>query len=360
MKKQKWIAGRLVAAVTLFIAALPLHAAEFAQQALRLVEQTYPADAPGAIVLVARGDEVLLRVARGRAVGATGRPLTPEDRSHLGSLTKQMAAAGLMKLVEAGKVSLDDPLSKYVPDFAGGDRIAIALLLNHTSGISGLPDMARVPAGVLPQQASTDALVDAFKHQPPAFAPGERFAYNDSGYILVAKIIESVSGKPWHEYLAESIFRPLGMKDTCYCPQATLPSGHTTQSGQVKPSAPPNVTWENAAGALISSVDDMLKWNRALHEGRVLAPAAYQRMVTPRGPSGNYAFGIDHAPLRGHEQLSHGGSVIGYAAHLLYLPGPDVTVAVLRNFNDGHEYEAAGALARKLALMALGEPAELK
>jgi len=359
MQKKKWNAS-LLAAAMLWMAALPLHAAEFAQQAQRLVEQTYAADAPGAVVLVARGDEVLLRMARGRAVGTSGRPLTPDDRSHLGSLTKQMAAAGLLKLVEAGKVSLDDPLSKYVPDFAGGERVPIALLLNHTSGISGLPDMARVPAGVLPLQATTDALVDVFKHQPPAYAPGARFAYNDSGYILVAKIIESASGKPWHEYLAETLFRPLGMTGTCYCPDAPRPSGHTTQGGQVKPSAPPNVTWENAAGALVSTVDDMHKWNRALHEGRVLKPATYQRMVEPHAASGNYGFGIDHAPLRNHEQLAHGGSVIGYAAHLLYLPGPDVTVAVLRNFNDGGEYAAAGALARKLALMALGEPADLK
>lgn len=357
-KRRFWFAFAALAAVILPLHASPPAPSEFAQQAQQLLEQTYAADAPGVVVLVARGDEVLLRAARGVADVGTGRPLTPDDRFRIGSLTKQMVAAGLLKLVEAGKVSLDDPLSKYVPDFAGGDRVVVAQLLNHTSGISGLPDMARVPAGVLPQQASTDALIAAFKHQAPASEPGERFAYNDSGYILVGKIIESAGGQSWHEYLEETIFRPLGMDATCYCANAALVAGHVPQAGQAWRSAPPNLTWEHAAGALATSANDLLKWNRTLHEGRVLAPATYREMVTPRGPAGNYGFGIDHASLRDHEQLAHSGSVIGYAAHLLYLPGPDLTVVVLRNYNDGREYEAAANVARRLAAIALGEPAQ--
>lgn len=342
-------------------AALPLHAAppaadDFAHQAQRLLEQTYAADAPGAVVLVARGDTVLWRAARGSTETEAGRPLTPNDRFHIGSLTKQMAAVGLLKLVEAGKVSLDDTLARYVPDIPNGDRIVVAQLLNHTSGISGLPDMAQTPPGLLPLQASTDALINAFKNQAPAFAPGERFAYNDSGYILVGKIIESASGKPWHAYLEETLFRPLGMRDTCYCTGPSIVSGYAQREGRVRRVAP-NITWEHAAGALVSTLDDLLKWNRALHEGRVLTPATYQQLVTPRGPVGNYGFGIDHGPLNGREQLSHSGSVPGHAAHLLYLPGPGLTVALLRNRNDGREYEALARLARQFAAMALGEPA---
>lgn len=342
-------------------AALPLHAAppaadDFAQSAQRLLDQTYAADAPGAVVLVARGDQVLLRAARGTTETEASRPLTPSDRFHIGSLTKQMVAVGLLKLVEAGKVSLDDPLSKYVPDVPNGERIVVAQLLNHTSGIRGFPDMAQVPPGVLPQQASTDDLINAFKNQAPAFAPGERFAYNDSGYILVGKIIESASGKPWHAYLAETLFRPLGMRDTGYGTGPTIVPGYAQREGRVGRVAP-NITWEHACGALVSTVDDMLKWNRALHEGRVLTPATYRQLVTPRGPVGNYGFGIDHGPLNGHEQLSHSGSVIGHAAHLLYLPGTGLTVAMLRNRNDGSEYEAMAKLARQLAAIALGEQA---
>lgn len=357
-KPRSWLAFLALAAVV-----LPLHAAPpapnaFAQQAQRVLEQTYAADAPGAVVLVARGDDVLLRTARGVADLETGRPLTPDARLHIGSLTKQMVAVGIMKLVEAGKVSLDDPLTKYVPDFVGGDRVVVAQLLNHTSGITGLPDMARVPAGVLPQQASTDDLIAAFKHKGLASAPGERFAYNDSGYILAAKIIESASGKPWHVTLTDTLFRPLSMNDTCYCQNTVGAVGHVPQVGRVRRSGPPNVTWEHGAGAIVTTASDLLKWNRALHTGRVLAPATYRQWVTPRAPAGNYAFGIDHAPLRGYEQLSHSGSVIGYAAHVLYLPGPGLTVVVLRNVNDGREYEAAANVARRLALMALGEAAQ--
>jgi CubicO group peptidase (beta-lactamase class C family) len=331
-------------------------ATDVARHARQLLDLTYAADGPGAAVLVARGDEVLLRYARGLADIETGRPLAPGDRFQIASLTKQMAAAGALRLVAAGKISLDDPLSKYVRDYPNGDRIAVAQLLNHTSGIRNFPDALDVLRAKLPQDASTDQLIDAFKDQTPEFAPGERWAYNDFGYALVGKIIETVSGKPWHEYLAETFLRPLGMTHTCYCADPAIVAGYAMDAGAARRAEQTNITWEHAAGALVSSVDDLLKWNLALHEGRILAPEEYRRMVTPQGRAGeagmHYGFGIDHTPLHGYEQLSHSGHVSGFDSHLLYLPQPHLTVVVLRNSSGGGDTPAQ--IARKLATLAMG------
>lgn len=333
-------------------AAAQASATDVAREARHLLDQTHAADVPGAVVLVARGDEVLFRGARGRADMATGRPLAPDDRFQIASLTKQMVAAGVLKLVEAGKVSLADPLSRYVQGYAHGDRVSVAHLLNHTSGIRNFPGAPDAMRAKLPRDASTDQLIDAFKDQPPEFAPGDRWAYNDLGYVLAGKVIETASGKPWHVYLAENFFQPLGMTHTCYCADAAI-AGYAMEAGQLRRAEPTNISWEHAAGALVSSVDDLLKWNRALHEGRVLAPEQYRQMVTPLGPAGergmHYGFGIDHTPLHEMEQLSHAGYVDGFTSHLLYLPGPDLTVVVLRNISGG---DAPAEMARRLAAAA--------
>lgn len=331
--------------------------ADVARQARQLLDQTFDAGAPGAVVLIARGDEVLFRDARGVSNVETGRPLAPNDRFLIASLTKQMVAAGVLKFVEAGKVALDDPLSKYVPSFPRGDRIAVAQLLNHTSGLRNMPGLDVLKAR-LPNDASTDQLIDAVKNQSPESAPGERWAYNDFGYVLAGKILETVSGKPWHVYLAETFFQPLGMTHTCYCTDPAVVTGYSIDAGVTRRAEPTNISWEHAAGALVSSVDDLLKWNRALHEGRILAPQQYRQMVTPQGSAGeghmHYGFGIDHTPLRGQEQLSHSGGVSGFGSHLLHLPGPRLTVVVLRNSSGGRE--APADIARKLAALAVDLP----
>ncbi|HJV60970.1 MAG TPA: serine hydrolase domain-containing protein [Albitalea sp.] len=353
----------IVALAAITLCALPLRVAaqvpstDVARLARELLERTYAADAPGAAVLVARGDEVLLRDARGAADIETGRALTPDDRFQIASLTKQMVAAGVLTLVEAGKVSLDDPLSKYVQGFRHGDRIVVAQLLNHTSGIRNFPD-ADVLQAKLPQNASTDQLIDAFKDQPPDFAPGERWAYADIGYVLAGKIIETVTGRPWHVYVAQTFFLPLGMTHTCYCADSATAAGYAMEAGNARRVGPTNISWEHAAGALVSTVDDLLKWNRALHEGRIVAPRLYRRMVTPQGRAADggmhYGFGIDHTPLHGQEQLSHSGYVDGFTSHLLYMPGPRLTVVVLRNGSGAGEGPAETA--RKLASAAIGLP----
>ncbi|MDQ3269285.1 MAG: beta-lactamase family protein, partial [Pseudomonadota bacterium] len=351
-------------------AALPLIAvagpapgqAEIARHAEQLMEAAYAEQGPGAALLVARGDEVLYRGARGQASVELGVPLSADHVFRIGSVTKQFAAAGLLTLVEAGKVSLDDPLAKYVKDFPNGAAITVRQLLDHTSGVKSYTSIEGVMEGPIMLDRTTAALIDTFKNEKSDFAPGEKWAYNNSGYVLLGAVIEAASGMPWHAYLDQALFQPLGLKRTRYGDDGAVIAGHvrgySLQQGKLAPMRHLSMSQPHAAGALVSTVADLHRWNRALHEGRVLKDATYRAMITPVGPAkeGKYGFGIFRDTLRGDEMLAHAGGIHGFVSFLLYLPGSDITVAILQNADDEIGGIAADAIARKLAAAAIGNP----
>ncbi|NZA25474.1 beta-lactamase family protein [Luteimonas sp. SJ-92] len=349
-------------AVQAATAATPPTPAEFARHAETLLANTYRADAPGVTVLVMRGDEVMYRGARGRADIAAGKPLDPGDRFRIASITKQFAAAGLLTLVDDGKVSLDDPLSKYLPTYPGGARITIEQLLNHTSGAKEYLRIHRTIQAKYLRHGTTAQLVGSFKNDPPDFAPGEGWSYSNSGYVLVGAVIEAASGMPWHHYLYSALFMPLGMNDTGYGadPIVTLRlvKGYTTRYGPPAPSRHISMSRLHAAGALVSTVDDLARWSRALHGGLVLEPGTYTRMITPVGQAKAHdaGYGIFTSAVRGVPALEHGGAIMGFRSHLLYVPGADLTVAVLYNNETPLPAHEPDVVARRLAAAALGDP----
>lgn len=347
------------------LAATPAPKADVARHAQALLEQIYPdAGAPGVVVLVARGDQVLFRGARGAASIELGVPLSPDQVFRLGSITKQFAAAGVLKLAEDGRLSLDDPLAKFVPGYPGGDKVTVRMLLNHTSGIRSYTDMPGVMDGPIQKTVSTAQLIDTFKNEKPDFAAGEGWKYNNSGYVLVGAVIEAASGMPWHAWLKKSFFDPLGMKHTGYGDGAVavIPGhviGYTLVEEKWAVAKYLSMTQPHAAGALVSSVDDLLRWNRALHEGRVLKADSYRQMITPVGKAvdQHYGFGISHESFRGTDMLQHGGGIFGFSTFLLYLPAEDLTVAVLYNADSGRPPGiGTDTLARMLAAQAIGKP----
>ena len=359
-----WILSLALSAAALpCLAGDPPTAADVAGFAQKQLQDNYPSDGPGAALLVARGDQVLFRGARGEASVELGVPLKPDSVFRIGSVTKQFAAAGLLKLVEAGKVSLDDPLSKYLPDYPNAAKITIAQLLNHTSGVKSYTGIPGVMAGPIRMDLTTAQLIDTFKNQPVDFAPGAAWAYNNSGYVLVGAVIEAASGQPWHEYLRQTLFQPLGLTHTRWGDDhALIPGqvqGYTLSQGGPAPANYASMSQPHAAGALVSTVDDLLRWNRALHEGKVLRQDTYARMIQPEGAAQkeHYGYGLEHTTLRGGDLLAHGGGIFGAMSFLLYLPASDVTVAIVQNSDSvAPGKRAPEVLARKLAAYAIGQP----
>ncbi len=362
---------RLPLLTALLIAAAPaVHAApppdrEIRAFAEQLLARNCDKASPGMAVLLARGDSVLYRGACGLANLELGVPLAPGQVFRIGSVTKQFAAAGALKLAEAGKLSLDDRLTKFVPGYPGGEAIDVRMLLNHTSGVRSYTDMPGVMDG--PQiklDLTTAALIDSFKAEKPDFAPGEGWHYNNSGYVLLGAVIEAASGKPWHAYLDEVFFKPLGMANTGYGNiQDAVIAGHvdgySRKDDRWARASYLSMTQPHAAGALVSTVDDLLKWNRALHEGKVLQEASYRAMVTPVGKAveSGYGFGIVAGTLRGEPQLQHGGGIHGFSSHLLYIPASDITAAVLYNADGGRPgMQGTANIANQLVAHALGKP----
>lgn len=339
--------------------------AAIAAQAAALVESTYSADGPGAAVLIARGDEIIYRSARGEADIDANVALRPNDVFRLGSVTKQFAAAGLLRLVEEGRVGIDDPISRFLPDYPRGNDITIRMILNHTSGIRNYTDIEgyMIPGGPIVADVSTEQMIDVFENLPLDFEPGTQWNYSNSGYVLVGAVIEAVTGTSWHDYLERTFFLPLGMAHTGYGADprfvALQVDGYSVDDGVISPMMTLSMTQPHAAGALVSNVDDLLIWNRALHEGRILSNPIYIQMITPTGaaaePQNSYGFGVGTRDVRGVQTIQHGGGIFGFITSLVYVPGPDLTIVVLENDDSGSNGDA-GSTARRLTAIALGNP----
>jgi D-alanyl-D-alanine carboxypeptidase len=176
-------------------------------------------------------------------------------------------------------------------------------------------------------------------------------------------VIEAASGKPWHRYLHDTFFVPLGMGDTGYGADPAITArqvrGYGHDGGRPVDSRPISMTQPHAAGALVSTVDDLHAWNRALHEGRVLKDESYVAMVSPAGKAAehDYGFGIATGTVRNRSMLAHGGGIFGFQSTLNYIPGADVSVVVLQNADGVPEgKQGPESLARRVAAIALGDP----
>jgi CubicO group peptidase (beta-lactamase class C family) len=344
------------------LAQAPPARAAFEAQAQALLASRIDAAGPGVAVLVARGDELLFRGARGMASIELGVPLSADHVFRIGSVTKQFAAAALLQRVDAGVLKLEDPLSSFLPDYPNGSAITVAQLLNHTSGVKSYTGIPGYMTTAIRADLSTAELVNVFKNLPADFAPGSAFAYNNSGYVLVGAVLEAVAKMPWHQTV-RAMVAPLGLQRTVYGANESVVAGMADgysggADGRPARAGMLSMTQPHAAGALLSTVDDLWRWNRALHGGQVLKADTHRRMLTPEGAAarngGNYGFGIMAHTLRGEPLWHHGGGIHGYTSSLLYAPQSQLTVVVLRN-SDGPGLDPT-TLARQLGALALGRP----
>jgi CubicO group peptidase (beta-lactamase class C family) len=340
----------------------PLSAsAQSAEQFQSVLAALYPADEPGAAALVARDGDVVFLAASGVASLELGVPLAPDMVFEIGSITKQFTAAAIMMLLEEGKLALDDPITKFLPDYpAYGEGITVEHLLTHTSGIVSYTEIPGYVASEARKDVSLEELIDVFKDLPVEFEPGERYAYNNSGYILLGAIIEKASGMPYAEFIQERIFDRLGMNDSYYGSHSRIiprrASGYSLEGDTYTNASFLSMTQPYAAGALMTTVEDLLRWNQALFGGQVVSDGSLERMTTPytlnNGNSTGYGYGLAVGDVRGHAAIRHGGGIFGYVTDAIYLPEQKVFVAAFSN-NTGKNVSMAGS---KLAALAIGDP----
>lgn len=326
------------------------------------IGQYFRPDAPGAVVLVQREGKTLLRKAYGLADLATRQPLTPETPMRLGSVTKQFTAVAVLLLADEDKLALTDDITRFLPDYpTHGKKITVEHLLTHTSGIPNFtsrPDYTVKQA----QDFTVDGMIARFRDDPLQFEPGTRFSYSNSGYFLLGAIIEKVSGQPYAQFLAQRIFIPLGMRDTAYegfeRSAARRAAGYSGKGGAFVPADALSMTQPYAAGALVSTVDDLARWNAAIGAGKLLKAATWRKAFTPYtladGKRTGYAYGWGIGDWQGASVISHGGGIDGFATYAARLPRQNVFVAVLENADSN--LMAPAALARKAAAIALGKP----
>ncbi len=297
-------------------------------------------DAPGVSVLVARDGKVLLSRGFGMADLSHEVPITTTTKFRIGSVTKQFAAVAILKLQEEGKLSVSDKLSKFFPDFPRAEEVTIHHLLTHTSGIKSFtskPDfMATVTA-----PATSEQMIDSFKNDKFDFDPGTKMSYNNSGYFLLGAIIEKASGKSFNDYLRDTFFEPLGMRDTgVHTSTAVLKHEATGYDyGAAKPTKA--INWDmsraGAAGALYSTVEDLMRWNEGIFGGKVLSQKSLKAAFTPikldsgEDPMMPYGYGWIMGDYRGLKTISHGGGLQGWLSFLTRYVDQNMTIVVLHN-----------------------------
>jgi CubicO group peptidase (beta-lactamase class C family) len=294
-------------------------------------------------VLVARGNDVLLNKGYGFADLEWNVPNTPTTKFRLGSITKQFTAAAILLLEERGKLTVDDPVKKYMPDApAAWEKITIFHLLTHTSGIpnfTSFPDYAKLEAS----PTTPTELVARFRDKPLDFQPGEKWSYSNSGYVLLGYLIEKISGESYAQFVQDNIFKPLGMVNSGYDSNSAViqnrASGYTPEAGGIVNSGYINMTIPLSAGGLYSTTEDLLRWQQGLFGGKLLSPASLKKMTTPY--KSDYGFGVVIRTVNGHEEIGHGGGIEGFNTMLAYYPEDKLTVVVLANLNGSAPQEIA-------------------
>jgi D-alanyl-D-alanine carboxypeptidase len=326
----------------------------------------YPAGDPGAAVLLARGDEILLREGYGMASLELGVEIEPEMVFRIGSISKQFTAVAVLMLAERGKLRLDQTISEILPDYPKeqGSRVRIDHLLSHSSGIPGYTENPEFWKNACKDLTAAEMLA-FFASQPLQFAPGERFAYSNSGYYLLGMIVEKVSGQSYASFVEQHLFAPAGMKRSLFDdPQKRVPgrvAGYQRlESGDYVPAPYVSPSGAAAAGALASTVDDLRRWNDALLSGKLVSRASLDKAWTPYtfndGRKSHYGFGWNLGSFHGEKMVHHGGGIHGFITTMYFFPEKRITAVLLSN---GNQLDPK-LVAQRLAMAAFGQQPDFR
>jgi CubicO group peptidase (beta-lactamase class C family) len=296
----------------------------------------------GATVAVVENGRLLLARGFGRRSMDSRAPVGEDTLFGVGSVTKQFTAAATLLLAEDGKLSVDDKVAKYYPGLTRANEISLLDLMNHVSGYPDYYPLDFVDRRMLAPIAP-DALIARYAGASLDFEPGTRWSYSNTGFVLLGRILEKVSGRPLGSYLRDRIFTPLGMSHTLYEPardERRVAPGYTSFAlTNLTPAAQEGDGWVGPAGAIYSTAADIARWDIALMEGRVLKPASWDLMTRPRllanGNSSRYGCGLSVGTRDGITVFTHGGAVSGFIARNTFVPQTRSAVVVMINNEDG-------------------------
>jgi len=304
-------------------------------------------------VLLQKNGRVLLKKAYGQADYEWHIPNTVDTKFQLASVTKQFTAAAILQLVDRGQLSLDDKLSKFLPDYPKADSISIHQLLSHSSGLAmGFKEIAL-------SSISSDSAYTAIKKIPYEFSPGSRSAYSNIGYYLLAKIIEKVSGERYAAFLKKNIFDKAGMNNTGVSNNDTIVSkkAKVYYRGEHGFIHNPYINWQINLGhdGVYSTVEDLARWDHALYGTSVLSAEMKKKMFTPHN-SENWGYGFIINPFynHGHQLIAHDGGFFGTITSFNRFTDDKLLVTVLSN-NESHSH----IIAYGLSAIAFGKDVEL-
>ena len=266
-------------------------------------------------------------------------PNTPGAAFMIGSMSKQFAAAATMLLVEQKKIALDDPISKYLASLpAAWSSVTVRHLLTHTSGIASYTEVPGFET-YSAKDATHDEVIATVRNLPVSFSPGDHFHYNNTGYFLLGMLIEKVAGESYDRFLTEYIFGPAGMTGTRLNQPAQLVakrvSGYALSGGKLVNPSFESVTWPYSGGAVLSTIQDLARWDAALYTDQVLRQSTFQQIWTPMrlndGTVTQYGFGWHLEQLRNRPLIWHTGHINGFSSFFGRVPDTHLSVIVLAN-----------------------------
>ncbi|MDQ1098045.1 MULTISPECIES: serine hydrolase domain-containing protein [Chryseobacterium] len=325
-----------------FLLILCIFQQSFAQlnQKLDSIIQTEFSDphAPGGVFLVSQKGKTLYEKAFGKANIELDFNMVSGNVFEIGSMTKQFTAIAVLILESQGKLSVNDPVSKYIPDYPSGNLITIHHLLTHTSGIKDFTKIKSLQY-IAQKEMTPKQMVDFFKNETPDFKPGEKFEYNNAGYVILGYLIELVSGERYEDFIRKNIFEKAGMKNSYYASDRKIIRNraygyHQKTDGYVNKTII-SFSVPFASGSLMSTVEDMVRWQHALNTGLILDAAHINKAFTAytlnNGEKFTYGYGWHLKDINGIPSREHGGSIFGFKSMAVYVPSLDLYVIGFSN-----------------------------
>lgn len=325
-----------------------------------LISEKYAKDGPGISLLIAKNGKTIYKNQSGLANIELQVPINENSVFEIGSITKQFTSVSILMLEEQGKLSLDDEITKYIPDYpTNGHKITIHHLLNHTSGIQSYTGMPSFRTQDRKDMTPTE-LIDVFKNEPMNFNPGEDYRYNNSGYILLGYIIEVITKESYPDFIQKNIFTPLGMTSSYYGSKSKVipnrASGYSPGSQGMDNARYLSMTLPYAAGSIMSTVGDLLKWQNAIRTHKLISKASFEKAtngsVLNNGKEIDYGYGWRSEDVSGSRTIEHSGGIYGFSTNGIYFPEEDIYVIGLTNFNGSDVVN----FVQEVSALAIGKP----